>query len=475
MTHLPTFSAFAEFALDGLLLLCVGAVWALFARRSSAATRHAIWTVTLTSALVLGVLAVSLPSVELSILPADWFDSKSAGQSASVALTASSTFVQPPRLRHAAPLGSALVALWLFGATLFGLRLLADTWRIGRIARRTQPLTGPGWADLLDALPDRAGSISADRLRLSRLVPVPVAWGLRRPIILFPACAQGWPGQRRIAALLHEIAHLDRHDCVWDLLAFLGLSLHWFNPLAWYAYHCQAAESERAADDWVVERGMPGPDYASHLLSIARNLKARGLAAWPASAMAGRANLTKRLKSLLDDRIPRRPLSRQHVAAAVLAAIVPAGALACVQFATNSPPPAGAERVPPALQENAGYLGLVIQRLGEARHQPLHDSGARDPRPALQLDGGELAAHDQRLPSLPTAMRSLGNIWPWFWVRDRVQGASSESAGQRIVPRFASDESRLGPLAQSRLGRIPRLNPDRWRHLLVWRTGERPE
>src|SRR6185369_16792817 len=64
-------AALAAVAVKGTLLLTLAALAALVLRKSSSATRHAVWCVALTGMLLLPVLALAVPEWTLPILPAD--------------------------------------------------------------------------------------------------------------------------------------------------------------------------------------------------------------------------------------------------------------------------------------------------------------------------------------------------------------------------------------------------------------------
>lgn len=342
-------SEWIEFPLKGLILFVLGGACAMLARRSSAAVRHGIWTLTLGSALTLPILSVCVPSVSVPVLPAGMLRTAAsehwpaarpaAGERSHAAAshagcprhvpvdasTAGSGRLLP---KHGAWALRAFVLLWSCGTVCFAAKLFANAWRADRAARRRRPLPGIGWTLLIHTLAERAKITASIRVGVSPGVSTPITWGVRRPVVLLPLGARDWSDDRRSTVLLHEFAHIQRRDHIWNLLGFLSLGLHWLNPLAWHAHRQMTIERERAADDWVLRAGMEGCDYASHLLALVRDLPRLRLAPWPTSTMANGAGLRCRLHSLLDDRIPRGPLSTRILLTMIPVAVALLGTLA---------------------------------------------------------------------------------------------------------------------------------------------------
>jgi TonB family protein len=144
--------------------------------------------------------------------------------------------------------------------------------------------------------------------------------------------------------LAHELAHVQRSDAATQLLARAALALYWWNPLAWMAWREFLKERERAADDLVLASGLSAPDYAAHLLEIARRLSASpAMGASMNLAMARRSELEGRLLAILDSRVSRNQSGRRSALAAAACAIAVMVPLAAVRAQDNSALPADAQ------------------------------------------------------------------------------------------------------------------------------------
>ncbi len=97
-------------------------------------------------------------------------------------------------------------------------------------------------------------------------IDTPFVLGGLRPCIYLPSHMQE---QQIPYVVAHERAHLSRKDNLWKKAAFLLLTIHWFNPFVWIAYHNFCRDIELACDEWVI-RNYQTTDkkaYADALLS----------------------------------------------------------------------------------------------------------------------------------------------------------------------------------------------------------------
>lgn len=315
------------------VVLGIGAALAALLRGRSAATRHFVWALTLCGAVAMAIAGALAPPMTVEIQ--DW---RPAEQIAAVAAPAPvhtfetpATIAQPvtPTPVRTMPSWTTIVAaIWLAGFAVMLTWLLAGHAAVRRVARTAVPADDDA---LIDNARRQIGVSRKVRVASSPAVTAPFTSGFTRPIILLPAGASTWPEERRRAALLHELAHVARNDYLVHLLAGFACALYWFHPAVWFALRGLRRESEQATDDRVIARGMMPPDYATHLLDVARGARGRGVVDLLVVGMACPSHLETRLRALLDETRRRGTVSRRIATTASIAVALVLVPLAAAQ------------------------------------------------------------------------------------------------------------------------------------------------
>lgn len=154
------------------------------------------------------------------------------------------------RLEEAFP---SLVGLWLVGITVLSVRMAGGWGYARRLARRAVRPAGEAWQGRLDELARRVGVARPVRLLESALVRVPTVVGWARPVVLLPlAAVTGLTPRQLEAVLLHELAHVRRHDYLVNLVQSALEVLLFYHPGVWWVSERVREEREACCDDVAV-------------------------------------------------------------------------------------------------------------------------------------------------------------------------------------------------------------------------------
>ena len=107
-----------------------------------------------------------------------------------------------------------------------------------------------------------------DNIWIADEIQSPFVIGFLRPRIYLPGNL-GEKEQEYI--ILHEQHHIRRFDHIFKALAFLALTIHWFNPLVWLAFGLACKDMEMSCDEAVIRKlgGKVRADYSASLLTLA--------------------------------------------------------------------------------------------------------------------------------------------------------------------------------------------------------------
>lgn len=265
-------------------------------QRASAGSRYLVWLITLGALLLVPALANFTP-LRLEILPANQqpteapiplspaveqsdgikgvatqTDANTQTSNGPSFLTASTASERGNFISQASPF-SIVVAIWaaivlaIMGSLAYGALM------VNKIVSNSHPLDTQDWLTPLYEVSDRLELQEPPRLLCSDDAKMPFACGFTKPTIVLPSDCESWTEDRRRAVLLHELAHVRRHDLVGHTLGRLACAVYWFHPLVWKAAKQLRNESERACDDLALACGARASDYAEHLLDIVTSVR----------------------------------------------------------------------------------------------------------------------------------------------------------------------------------------------------------
>ncbi|MFL5488662.1 MAG: M56 family metallopeptidase [Gemmatimonadaceae bacterium] len=358
-----------------ILLFALGITVAM--QRASAGARHLVWLVTLTTLLLVPALTAWGP-IPFRILPAPAAPHAAPASRLSGAVakptadkvdnaiaSAPSSSAADNQTAPVASLGAAIAAspvlsgisiallVWAAVVLMVAASLGYAALLVKRIVNRARPLDTEDWLTPLWEVSDRLSLDEPPRLLRSEDAKMPFACGVFSPTIVLPAECDTWSLDRRRAVLLHELAHVRRHDLIGHTLGRLACAVYWFHPLVWTAAKQLRSESERACDDLALACGARATDYAEHLLDIVTSVR-RDSTPSVALAMARRKEFEGRMLAILDPELRHSSPSRKQSAALI-------GSLALISIVVGAaaPSPRVIMRAEPSAQSAPAELTLL--------------------------------------------------------------------------------------------------------------------
>lgn len=310
---------------SALLALAAVAVLRIM-RVSTAAGRHAAWTVVLAGMLAAPLWTLWGPDAPLPVsaspiraavglgAPAAWMSGPTTQSNVQKShAPARVVAASPGQLPVARPIPWTAVAFGIYAAGVVVLlgRLFVGTMRAQRLIRQAV---------------DRGGHLTSSACA----APVTVGW--IRPVVILPDGWRSWSGTQLEAVLLHEQEHARRRDPLVQWLALLNRAIFWCHPLAWWLERHLARLSEEACDAAVLSKGHEPSEYCEYLLSMARAVTSKGAridvigAAMPGSFLSQR--IRRILKAVPEAPITARQLTWTVAACALVSIGVMAGTLA---------------------------------------------------------------------------------------------------------------------------------------------------
>ena len=214
-----------------------------------------------------------------------------------------------------------LVMAWLLGVAFFALRLFYD-WRcVRQLEHSACCVQDARWSRRFETLAQRVGATRAVRLLVSATVRVPTALGVLRPVVIVPpSLLSGMDPAKVEAILLHELAHVRRHDYLVNFLQRSVETLLFFHPAVWWISRRIRVEREHCCDDIASEACGDASEYARALADLELACRTGWEGSLPSPALAAdggeRRSLVARVRRLL--RVDQQPRSNSNWSAALV-------------------------------------------------------------------------------------------------------------------------------------------------------------
>lgn len=230
-----------------------------------------------------------------------------------------------PRLDTYVPF---IAGLYLLGLLLMVVRFVHGMVRLRRLGHSDLQSAPPHFLAFVESWSRFLNIERSVRVAVSARVGVPMMMGVLRPVILLPVSAVSTLSTDELEAiLLHELAHIRRHDYLLNIVQSAIESLMFFNPFIWLASRVVRREREHCCDDVVLAYSASPLPYAR---ALARLGEFRGAGSLSIAATGNSHQLFNRIKRINEMKREQNPYGR--VSAAIIALLVPALVVTIVAF-----------------------------------------------------------------------------------------------------------------------------------------------
>jgi bla regulator protein blaR1 len=161
-----------------------------------------------------------------------------------------------------------LVAAWMFGVVIIGMRSLWHWRRLARLVRHAEPI--PQWETQLTQMCRRFGLFRPVRLLASANVATPMLIGWIKPVILLPlSMLSGFSPHQIELIIAHELGHVRRWDYLANLAQVVIETVLFYHPVVHWISRDVRNARENCCDDLVLSLANGNPiTYARALADL---------------------------------------------------------------------------------------------------------------------------------------------------------------------------------------------------------------
>lgn len=191
---------------------------------------------------------------------------------------------------------TSLTYMYMVGVGMLLARMGINFWSLHRIKAHSSVI-GVDRLDFLEGLIKQMNLPRNVSIRSSVRVQMPMVIGAFQPVVLIPLSLLTNTSPHILKAVIsHELAHVERHDFLINIVQTVVETLFFYHPAVWYFSYMTRREREFCCDQRAVEAGCQREDLARALSEIGEMQKSHTLS----MALGGKSNdLLDRIKYLL--------------------------------------------------------------------------------------------------------------------------------------------------------------------------------
>lgn len=151
------------------------------------------------------------------------------------------------------PIVPWFVGLWFIGVLLLSIQLFAGLIIVHKTRTEETSAAPQRIVESVSRLSSKLGIDRGIKVLESKKILVPTVIGWLKPVILLPGSVITGLAQEQLEAIIaHELAHIRRHDCIFNFLQSFVEVVLFFHPAMWWVSAQVRTEREHCCDDAAV-------------------------------------------------------------------------------------------------------------------------------------------------------------------------------------------------------------------------------
>ncbi|MEM6319495.1 MAG: M56 family metallopeptidase [Bacteroidota bacterium] len=224
-----------------------------------------------------------------------------------------------------------LVSFWGLGVMYFLGRFLWGMNKVNSLRKTENELIGSEWFQKIAQFKQQLGIQKDVRVYLSNYCKEPITFGHFKPVVLLPiSLVTGFDAKAIETILLHELAHIKRHDYLVNLFQSVVEIILFYHPLVWWLSNDIRKHREHCCDDLVLSMGNNRTTYVETLTALQWRKIGAPKYQLSLSAMGQERQFSTRIKRMFG--VEERPISFRQLMGAFVLLLIPAASVVAYQY-----------------------------------------------------------------------------------------------------------------------------------------------
>lgn len=213
---------------------------------------------------------------------------------------------------------SIVFLLWIIGMFYFLFRMMGGILHLQQLRTRKTAIPDNSWIEKFIEIKDKMGVTKSVELLQSAMVKVPMLLGYFKPVVLIPiSLMTGLSNKETEAVIAHELAHLKRHDYLFNILQSVIEAIFFYHPAVWLISRIIRNEREHSCDDLAVESTGDKISYIK-ALAAAQELAGNNSTNYAVAFSTNTGGLLNRVKRIKNQNTMKNNVTEGFIAASII-------------------------------------------------------------------------------------------------------------------------------------------------------------